>query len=294
MTCNNVNKNDHSSLIWAGFTTAATASFMALTDASTMNEETKKTFLFLLRSNIFAATEAITECTKFENDGNYIETIQNITINGVATLISSQTLQYQVVANGAIEVLQSMLRNQYEPKTLVESFISGAAATLTSRLAALSVLKFMPSFFDQNDISFRPAFAMFPGAASGACGQITRNIVHQRPISRGVYASLLNNFSNSIADLGIYKTLPPADVLPQNHLQRDYGRDSVRKEKQSSNAKALLQKLDSELTTVSSLASTSGTFTESIPARIVKIENDQKKLHALFDILLGAKVENKK
>ncbi len=292
MACTDVNKNDNSSLIWAGFTIAATAYSVARGDTP-MNEETKKTYLFLFRSSIFALNEVITdEC---ENNGNcYIDTIQNITINTVATLMSSQTLHYQVVANGAIEVLQSLLRNHYEPKTLVESFISGAAATVTSRLAALSVLKFVPLFFDKNDISVRTAFAMFPGAASGVCGQITRNIVHQRPINKGVRASMINNFLNSIVDLAMDKTPPPADVLPQNHLQRDYGRDSVRNEKQSlKNANALLQELDSELTTVSSLASTSETSTKIISARIVKIENDQKKLHALFDILL-AKVENKK
>jgi hypothetical protein len=74
------------------------------------------------------------------------------------------------------------------------------------------------------------------------------------------------------------------DVLPQNHLQRDYGRDSVKSEKKSLDTNTLLAEINSEAST-SSLSSTSTDRCVIVTDRIAKIELLQKQLDGKLLIL---------
>lgn len=77
------------------------------------------------------------ETKKFDHK----ETMQNLFLNTIACLISFQSPQYQIVASGALEVMQSMFRDEYDFKHLTESFISGALGALVSRTSVLGITK---------------------------------------------------------------------------------------------------------------------------------------------------------
>jgi hypothetical protein len=222
-------------------------------------------------------------------DKSYMDTLQNCVINTAAILLDSQILKYQIVANGALEVLQSMLRNQCDRNTLIESFLSGAYATVNSRLTGLATAKFLNSCFDHGHTLKLVLHNLIPGLASGACGQITRNYVHRRPMSKGLIQSMVCNMSQSLLSGAIYGYPLRVDVLPQNHLQRDYGRDSVKSEKKSLEINTLLAEINSEAPT-SSLSSPSTDRRALVTDRIAKIQLLQAELDGkllVLNALLG-------